>query len=764
MSMTQIWWKYASMIALAALVFSGIVNPSDPVQAVEIGETQMVSVGSMGSANRYADGATVSADGRFVAFNSDATNLTSVSNNGYPQVYVRDTLAGTIRLVSSTGNDPDRAADAPAVDQAISADGRFVAFVSRAHNLESVVKDANSGPQIFVRDLNPGGSTWVVSAPPARNDGGNSASGRPVISADGRKIVFESYSTDLVPGVAPTANQIYEADLVIGGGPTNTALVSRRDSGLPAPTFANDYSRWGSVSADGSVVAFASKASNLVGPTGPPGVSQVYLHSMIDGTTKLVSGPAGGTIFADAYTDQPSVSADGTKVAFYSNATNLATIPTGSHRNVYIRNMATGQNAEVVNVDSTGTHGCGQGAVSISLSGDGRFAVFKSGCTDLAPVVSGGLEQVWVRDLRAGHTFLVSSIRADHTVGITGGSVNAPTISNDGSAVAWDAGAVGLADVEDLSGQQVYVRGVNRNHVDRIGGADRYAVSAATSADRFAPGAEVAYVASGEVFPDALSGSAAAGLQHGPVLLVARDSVPQVIQDELMRLKPKKIVILGGTASVSNAVQRILGGLGSTVVRVAGVDRFEVSAAVSASTFQTGAPVAFVASGAVYADALSGSAAAGTFDAPVLLVSKDQVPGVVADEIDRLRPAKIVVLGGANSVSDTVLESLRAKVTDTVRIAGSDRYDVSAAVSASYFPDRVDTVFVASGEAFPDALSGSASAISNGSPVLLVTKNDIPASVAVELERLDPTRIVVLGGANTIDESVAANLTAYLTP
>jgi YVTN family beta-propeller protein len=300
--------------------------------------------------------------------------------------------------------------------------------------------------------------------------------------------------------------------------------------------------------------------------------------------------------------------------------------------------------------------------------------------------------------------------------------------------------------------------------VSRIGGVDRYAVSAGISAGTFAPGVASVYIASGENFPDALSASAAAGVKKSPVLLVTRDSIPTVVAAELRRLKPGNIVVMGGTNTVSDALAAALTAYAPTT-RLGGADRYAVSAALSAREFGVGVAVAYIASGQNFPDALSGSAAAGHLNGPVLLVTKDGVPSTVATELERLHPRKIVVLGGPNSVSDATLTEVVAHTpagTPAARLAGADRYAVSAAVSADTYPTGASTVYVASGAVFPDALSGSAAAIVANAPVLLVTKDGISDAVAAELERLNPRRIIVLGGPNTVSDAVVFQLARYI--
>jgi putative cell wall-binding protein len=323
----------------------------------------------------------------------------------------------------------------------------------------------------------------------------------------------------------------------------------------------------------------------------------------------------------------------------------------------------------------------------------------------------------------------------------------------------------------DAPGRQAYVVGSASNTVavidlegtaalSRRGGSDRFVVSAAASASEFASGSDVAYVATGSAFPDALSASAAAGVKEGPVLLVTRDSVPTAIGAELARLKPKKIVLLGGTAAVSAPVETALNSY-APVTRLAGADRFAVSAAVSRDAFPTPPPVAYVASGENFPDALSGGAVAARAGGPVLLVQRDGVPDAVRAELLRLQPAKIVLLGGENAVSAGVSAALNT-IAPTTRIAGADRFTVSAAVSASVFTAGAGTAYIASGSAFPDALSGGPIATANSAPVLLVRPDGIPDAVAAELRRLAPNRIVVLGGPAAVSPEVYEQLRDYL--
>ncbi|MGD8168628.1 cell wall-binding repeat-containing protein [Herbiconiux sp. P16] len=700
----------------------------------------------------------MSADGRFVAFVSAAHNLTGIPVlPSETQVYVRDVTSGQTVLVSvnaagaAGGNESS-------FDPSISDDGRYVAFTSWASDLDtSVTYDGHT--QIYLRDLTTG-STHLVS----RNSTGTAAgaynSFQPSLSGDGSRLAFGSIATNLLPGTSVDVSQIFGAEMK-SGVMTVVRLLSMRDANLPSPgQLGNGDSYSPSMSRDGNVVAFASQSTNLSSNAVSGTVSQIFLHAIDSGTTGLVSVAPDGSGGGNRDSSRPVVSADGRRIAYDSQAGNLSPKSAGTvDEQVYLRDTSV-LASELVSVNQSGYKSASGRSLSASISDDGQRVAFVSYAKDVVRADTRGAGQVYWRDVRLGVTSLVSATAADPRRGSGGSGGGYPSISGDGRLVAFSA-APDLLGGTDTEPAQIYLQGLEGPRVERIGGADRFAVSAAVSAKTFPPGVPVAYVASGAVFSDALSGSAIAGAQGGPVLLVGKDSVPEAIAVELKRLKPAKIVVLGGLNTVSAGVETALGAFGAGVSRISGADRFAVSASISANGFAPGVDTAYVASGAVFPDALSGSAAAGLLGGPVLLVDKDAVPAAITAELTRLQPKNIVVLGGTNSISDanyTRLNSLAAKIR---RVDGVDRFDVSANVSLDAFAD-CDVVYVASGAVFPDALSGSAAAIADRSPVLLVTKDAVPPLVAAQLERLDPYRIVVLGGPSTISDTVKDSLEKYL--
>ncbi|HEX6139818.1 MAG TPA: PQQ-dependent sugar dehydrogenase [Candidatus Limnocylindria bacterium] len=298
--------------------------------------------------------------------------------------------------------------------------------------------------------------------------------------------------------------------------------------------------------------------------------------------------------------------------------------------------------------------------------------------------------------------------------------------------------------------------------VNRLAGPDRFATAAAVSAATTSPGVPVAYVATGENFPDAVAGGAAASHDHGPLLLVRRTAIPDVTATELARLAPARMVVLGGSGVVSDAVLAALDAYtGGPVTRLAGADRYATAAAISAATFGTGVAAAFVATGADYADALAGGPAAAHYGGPVLLTRPGDLPAATQAELQRLAPQRIFVLGGPGAISDGVAAALDAYTAGPVtRLWGADRYATAEAVATLW--SRADHAYLATGAAFPDGLSGSAAAGREDVPLLIVRPGSVPTSVGEAILRLHPTRLTILGGTGAVSSSVEAHLAALL--
>jgi putative cell wall-binding protein len=306
----------------------------------------------------------------------------------------------------------------------------------------------------------------------------------------------------------------------------------------------------------------------------------------------------------------------------------------------------------------------------------------------------------------------------------------------------------------------------------RLAGADRFATAAATSQRVFANPSlvDVVLLATGGTFPDALAGAPLAAREHAPLLLTVRDELPAATLAELLRLEPERVVLLGGEAAIGPAVAAQLQQLGFEVVRIAGANRYDTAAQVATGQPPelgetrwdrwTASAVVYVATGESFPDALAGGAAAAALDAPLLLTPKDGLAGPTVAALDWLRPTLVVVLGGANAVSDTVVTQLRDLPwrPAVARAAGADRYETAIKASCAHpLVCVTDTrhVVVATGADFADALGGGAAAAALRAPLVLVPPTGaLPPAVEGPVRQLAPEHAIVLGGARAVGADV----------
>lgn len=285
--------------------------------------------------------------------------------------------------------------------------------------------------------------------------------------------------------------------------------------------------------------------------------------------------------------------------------------------------------------------------------------------------------------------------------------------------------------------------------VSRVSGADRYATAVAISQAAFPGTAPVVFIATGANYPDALAAGPAAAEQGGPLLLTPGDALPASVTAELRRLKPAKIVVVGGTASVSTAVIAELKRLQPKTVRLSGDDRYATARAVVDYAFGTVDDV-YIATGGAFPDALSASAAG-----PVVLVDgAGSLDSATSTLVKSLHPDAILVAGGSASVSSSILTSLR-KIASTTRVSGADRYATSVAI-AKQARTHAATVILATGEAFPDALAASAWAAKIGAPLITVPHNCVPAAALAAIRSFGAKKVVLVGGTASLSQRVAA--------
>ena len=297
--------------------------------------------------------------------------------------------------------------------------------------------------------------------------------------------------------------------------------------------------------------------------------------------------------------------------------------------------------------------------------------------------------------------------------------------------------------------------------VERYGGADRYATAALVSGAHFSPGVPAVYIATGGDFPDALAGGPPAAVAGAPILLVTRDAIPPATAQELSRLAPGRIVVLGGPGAISDAVAGQLDAYdtGGGVTRLGGRDRYHTAALISEAHFAIGTDTAYVATGKLFPDALVGGVVAARSGSPVLLTHPLSLSPETEAELRRLAPRRIVVLGGPGAVSDAVAAALVPLTTsgEVSRLAGPDRYATGVAASST-IPAPVGALFVATGRTFPDALVAVPAAARSNGALLLVPGGTTTEAIRAEAARLAPGRLVLLGGYAVVTDRVTWDL------
>ena len=411
----------SSMVALGVLLACGVALAA-------AGDTIRVSVSSSGAqANGFSGEPSVSADGRFVAFNSEASNLVPHDTNGKFDVFVRDRRTHITRRVSvgSSENQANGDSDWPS----ISADGRFVVFQSSANNL--VAGDTNGEPDVFLRDRRTGTTQQVNVNGRGVPANGNTYSHSPSISADGRFVAFTSNADNLVPN---DTNGRFSDVFVHNRRTGTTRLVSVSSSG--DQRHQGGYSP--SISADGRFVVFRSGDHLVPGPDNF--IEDIFVRDRQAGTTRRVSiSSSGDQANGEPYGLPATISADGRFVAFGSFATNLVPRDTNGTLDVFLRDRQAGITRRV-SISSSGDQ-ANNGSYYPSMSADGRFVVFSSDATNLVPHDTNRDDDVFVREWRTGTTQRVS---VDSSGNPANGFSGDPSIDSVGRFVAFTAFASDL--------------------------------------------------------------------------------------------------------------------------------------------------------------------------------------------------------------------------------------------------------------------------------------------------------------------------------
>jgi uncharacterized repeat protein (TIGR01451 family) len=392
------------------------------------------------SGSTFATPPTVSADGRYAVFTSKAVNLANgpVDTNGGDDVFLHDRQTGTLTLVSHAVGVPGTVASGTSNSPTISADGRWIAYLSYGTNLVSGHVERNNDVDVFLYDRVNDTTTLVSHIPASATSTGNGLCGRPSISADGGYVTYSSKSTDLVTGQTDTANT-YDVFVFERATGTNT-LVSRIPAS--ATTTGNGAANGAVISGDGNWIAFIGWSTNLVsGLTDTNNNEDIYLYERATGAMTLVShNVSSPTTTGNGLSRTPALSADGSWIAFVSWASNIIT---GTDNNfggsdVFLYERATGTNTLVSHIATSAVQTGSDTAWAPSISDDGRWVAFASFVNNLVTGQSdtNWLADVFLYDRTTGASVLVSHTSASLTA--TGiGNADLPFISRDGSRVVF---------------------------------------------------------------------------------------------------------------------------------------------------------------------------------------------------------------------------------------------------------------------------------------------------------------------------------------
>ena len=394
-------------------------------------KTALVSVSSSEEpANADSGNPSLSGDGRFVAFVSFATNL---DPSGVGGIFVRDRKTGTTQLAAPASG------SVQPIQPSISADGRFVAFAE---------PDAFGDGNIYVHDMRSGKTSLVTVGRNGKPAGGRSQN--PSLSATGRFVAFSSGATNLTRRKPIAARNEFVRDMKTG----KTQQVNVSSTGKTG----NGYCHHPSISADGRFVAYESRATNLV--RGAHGYN-IYVRDLKRRRTILASVSSSGRR-ANRGSHKAAISADGRYVAFASRATNLVKHDKNRKTDIFVRDLQRGKTKRV-SVGSSGRQSDGDSNYP-AISNHGGFITFQSDATNLVSGRADGHLHVFFRDERSGKTVQADVSSSGHPANAGVGVLipaytSSLAMSGDGRLVAVESPATNLVPGQTDGSDAVYVRG-----------------------------------------------------------------------------------------------------------------------------------------------------------------------------------------------------------------------------------------------------------------------------------------------------------------
>lgn len=289
---------------------------------------------------------------------------------------------------------------------------------------------------------------------------------------------------------------------------------------------------------------------------------------------------------------------------------------------------------------------------------------------------------------------------------------------------------------------------------NRIAGEDRIQTAVQISQANFLTGVDTVLLARSDDFPDALAGAPLAYKYHAPILLTEVTTLPDSVLQELKRLNPQKIILLGGTGAISTTVEAKLKSL-ATVQRIGGANRFATASGIAAELGMLGEAV--LVNGSNYPDAITMAAIAAQRGVPILLTEKNSLPPETDSTLKKYSVSRTEIIGGEGVVSSQILKSLPSPI----RYAGTDRYTTSVAVLQAY-PPQGRLVYLATGENFPDALTGGVVAALNNSRIVLVPTSGPSTKQREVLQPWSGRSTLAFGGNTVIPDDVINQIQSWV--
>jgi hypothetical protein len=444
--------RYVVFESMASDLVPGDTNGASDVflRDLATGTTTLVSVSTNGGfGNRASSDATIAPDGRFVCFLSIATDLVVGDANFTQDVFLRDLQTQTTTLISVGATGP-AGLSALMGTPVMTPDGQFIAYFSSASNIVAAVP-ANSPGEIYLRDVAGGQTFWASTNASLLANLGNVPSTHPSLSADGRFVTFKTGPTNGV-NVAAT-NQGATVLLQYDRISNNTAIIAT--NGFPSSAFCDD--RFGpEVTPDGRFIAYVAQTV-----TGSNAFSSVHVWDTQQATDTLVSQDFSGGFPTNSFSDTPSVSSDGRYVLFLNNATNLVANAVSNGFHIYLRDLQAGS-TQLIDTDGSGPAQGNFRTYAPALSSGGGFVAFSAPDGSLVANDNNQVDDVFLRNTVSGGNELIS-VREASIVSRSGSGFSSTTpvsVSTDGRWVAFSSSASDLVTNDFNNDRDVFLRDI----------------------------------------------------------------------------------------------------------------------------------------------------------------------------------------------------------------------------------------------------------------------------------------------------------------